>query len=298
MKLKVLVLGASGLVGQSLIRHLNLYDIFDITFTYNKNFPKEFAHIENLNFDCLNIDKKVIKNIFSKYDYIVNCIIDNNNFEKLTDNLSRSIFFKINSFFPKLLADYSINSKSKIIQLSSDAVFSGKKGTMYNESDDVDPVCPYGISKLLGEQCSDNVINIRSSFIGNSPYKKKGLIEWINSLKNDEDIYGFHNYIWSGVTTLQLSYFLYKIIVEDLFYDLRKFGSTLHLSCNAPLSKYELLIMISKAFNKKLNITKKNDDNNINRSLISENPIVNKLNEGQISLEASLEQLYKERLIL
>jgi dTDP-4-dehydrorhamnose reductase len=298
MKLKVLILGSSGLVGSSLIRHLNSYDILDITLTYHKNFPKEFTRNKKLKFNCLNFDKNTIIKIFSKFDFILNCIIDNNNFDNLKDKHKRFEFFKINSVFPRLLGDIAKKSKTKVIHLSSDAVFSGTKGTAYTESDDTDPVCIYGVSKLLGEQDTDNMINIRSSFIGNSPYKKNGLIEWLDSFKNDETIYGFNDYIWSGVTTLQLSQFLYNVLNKNLFYDLRKYGPILNLYNDPPLSKFELLVLISNIFKKELNILEKNNERPVNRSLKTENPVVKELNKSQASLESSIYQLYLERTSL
>ena len=298
MKLNVLILGGSGLVGSSLIRHLNSYDNLDISFTYHMNLPKEFTRIKNLKFDCLNFDKNKTIKSFSKFDFIVNCIIDNNNFNNLNDNVERLKFFKINSIFPKFLSLLTEASKTKIIHLSSDAVFSGTKETPYTESDHPDPICIYGVSKLLGEQDSDNLINIRSSFIGNSPYKKNGLIEWLDSFKKDETIYGFNDYIWSGITTLQLSQFLYNIFNEKLFYDLRKFGSVVNLYNSSPLSKFELLLSISNIFKKKLNILEKNNERPINRSLETDSSVVKELIKSQTSLDSSIYQLYLERLSL
>lgn len=68
---------------------------------------------------------------------------------------------------------------AKLIHVSTDCVFSGKKGN-YNESDFRDADDIYGRSKALGEIINDKDLTIRTSIIG--PELKlngEGLFHWL-----------------------------------------------------------------------------------------------------------------------
>src|SRR5690606_6066989 len=66
----------------------------------------------------------------SNFDYVINCVgILNNDAE---DNPAKAIWF--NSFFPHFLEETTRESATKVIHISTDCVFNGKKGN-YSEND-------------------------------------------------------------------------------------------------------------------------------------------------------------------
>jgi len=134
-KLKVAILGASGRLGRILISLLR----------------KENFEVYGLSRVNLDIDRFILDGKFDlpDVDIIVNTIAFTNVdlCEKYLDTA-----FKINSDFPRELAAFCHRNNIKLIQISTDYVFSGMSEGNYIESSTPNPICIYGKSKLLGEQ--------------------------------------------------------------------------------------------------------------------------------------------------
>ena len=142
---------------------------------------------------------------------------------------------EINSLFPHRLAKLCSSVKARMIHLSTDCVFSGKKG-MYNEQDVPDPVDLYGRSKLLGEVDAENCLTLRTSMVGPELSRKKSLLEWF--LSQEGSVKGFKRAIFSGFTTIELSR-----IIEQIIVDYPRFNGIYHVSAE-PISKFSLLSLI------------------------------------------------------
>lgn len=145
----------------------------------------------------------------------------------------KETFYALNVQMPRILEQ----SGSRVIHISSDCVFSGRKGH-YSERDVPDPVSLYGASKYLGEPVGKNCITIRTSIIAdNKPY---GLMGWYLSNTSDA-VDGYINHIWNGVTCLQLA--------KEIERRIREGGPTLyHYHSPDRMSKYMLLHMIHEIY--------------------------------------------------
>ncbi|WP_431243062.1 NAD-dependent epimerase/dehydratase family protein [Flavobacterium sp. P21] len=115
---KVLVIGIKGMAGHVLFKllpTLGEYDVYGIA----RNIE---ATDRVFNLDVSNTEE--LKEIIKKdFDIIINCIgILNKDAE---DNADKAIWF--NSYFPHLLESITKNTKTKVISISTDCVFSGKK---------------------------------------------------------------------------------------------------------------------------------------------------------------------------
>jgi len=205
--------------------------------------------------DVLNLDsiKKIICDISP--DVIINAagIIKQSN-----SSACVQIMFELNSLFPKNLLEMCSELNIRLIHLSTDCVFSGKSG-MYRELDAPDPIDLYGMSKLFGEVHRPNAITIRTSIIGHEIRNDKSLLEWFLS---QDRASGFINAIFSGLTTLELSDVILSKIIPN-----NSLSGLYHISSN-PISKYALLNLISKEYNKKILLTESSEVK-INRSLDS-----------------------------
>ena len=211
---------------------------------------------------ALNVDKKINEfifdidqdweNDFSNFikkvnpDYVVNCI---GVVKQLVKDNDLKNCININSIFvQKLNKIINMSERSNLIHLSTDCVFSGKKGN-YSENDIVDPVDIYGLTKALGEiRYSKRTLTIRTSIIGREIDRKIGLLEWILN-QNHNVVDGYEKFIFSGLTTYALSDLIKNTIFNNFIPGL------MHISSN-PISKYILLNKIKSAFKLDIKIRK------------------------------------------
>lgn len=142
--------------------------------------------------------------------------------------LTASEYIKVNSLAPHILADMCTDLGIRLIQVSTDCVFSGTKGP-YSEYDLPDPTDLYGRSKLAGEIHGSWHLTIRTSFIG---YGNRGLLRW--ALNSHEKLPGYKDSIWNGVTSLQLAYVLLELVNDTSLTGIVHIGGE-------SLSKYDLL---------------------------------------------------------
>ena len=84
---------------------------------------------------------------------------------------------QINALFPHQLADLCVERGLRVIQISTDCVFSGLRGN-YSESDVPDPLDLYGRTKLLGELNRPGMLTLRTSIIGWQLNNFSGLLNW------------------------------------------------------------------------------------------------------------------------
>lgn len=153
---------------------------------------------------------------------------------------------KINSIFPHQLSDLARQFESRLVQISTDCVFSGEKGN-YTESDIPDARDLYGKSKQLGELIAGNCLTIRTSIIGRELYTSHSLLEWF--LKNREKkVRGFVNAIFSGFPTIILA-----DILSDLIENQPRLSGLYHVS-SEPINKFDLLNSIKNAYRSEIEI--------------------------------------------
>jgi dTDP-4-dehydrorhamnose reductase len=119
--------------------------------------------------------------------------------------LPASEYIKVNSLAPHILAEMCADLGIRLVQVSTDCVFSGIAGP-YIEYDLPDPTDLYGRSKLAGEVQGTWHLTVRTSFIG---YGRQGLLNWV--LHQRGNVPGYKDAIWNGVTTLQLAYILLEL---------------------------------------------------------------------------------------
>ena len=192
-------------------------------------------------------------------DYVINCAgAIKPIFAANPIDLSGPIF--VNAVFPHLLTQWGELTSTKVILINSDCCFSGKQGN-YAENSSHDALDDYGKSKSLG--ISPYAMNLLTSIIG-PEYggKKRSLFEWMRSQRGRE-VNGFINHWWNGLTTLELSSSIWRIIQDGLW---RK--GTYHLFSDA-LSKYELLCLINEIYDLRIQINPIDASTNVDRTLMS-----------------------------
>ena len=231
---KGVILGSTGMLGHVLNNYLDLnskYNLFNVSFRKNLNSKTKILDVSNI--DRL---EKYIREV--KPDFVVNCIgvlVKGSN-----QNIKNAI--QINAFFPHLLIELCNELNCKLIHISTDCVFSGKRGN-YNENSIKDAIDIYGKTKSLGEFDLEKHLCIRTSIIG--PELKEngeGLLHWL--LNQRGEIFGFKNVFWSGVTTLELSKAIEFSIESDV-------SGLWNLTNEIGITKYDLLKKIINCFDLK-----------------------------------------------
>jgi dTDP-4-dehydrorhamnose reductase len=255
-----LVLGASGMLGHKLVQRLR--ERFEVFASIRSSFDQVarlgvFEHERTVDHvDAASFDTVIRAMAFSKPDAVINGI---GIIKQLTAARDPLVTIKINSLFPHRLADLCRAAGARMIHISTDCVFSGKKG-MYREEDLSDAEDLYGRSKFLGEVSAPGALTLRTSIIGRELRGSNGLVEWFLSQRGA--VRGFRRAIFSGLTTLVLVDLIGDILVhhEDL-------SGLYHVSSD-PINKYELLRLLSREYNRNLEI-EPDDTVKIDRSLDS-----------------------------
>ena len=258
--LRILVIGITGMLGNTLLRHLSENNKFSVLGSSRRDKLKahqkiNYIHLKNL--DAENEDEFFHTLKTYKPDVVINCIGVIKQLNHADDPLR---VLPINSIFPHKLHHLCNKEAIRLIHVSTDCVFTGKKGN-YLETDISDALDLYGKSKYIGELHGKNSLTLRTSIIGHEIDSKESLLEWF--LSQEGSVHGYRNAIFSGLTTLELSNVIEKII---LFH--KDLSGLYHVS-SKPISKYDLLNLIKKVYKKKIKIIP-SDQVKINRSLNSE----------------------------
>jgi len=259
---KVLILGASGMLGHKMFLHLSSYEKLDVFATArNKgtwaNFlPAELINNLQLNVDANDFDslKRAIEHI--KPDLVINCIGIVKQSYYGQDSL---INISINALLPHKIAQVCEGVGAHLLHISTDCVFSGNKGN-YSETDFTDAADLYGRSKLLGEVSYPHCLTLRTSIIGHELQSQLGLIEWF--LAQKDRINGYTRHIYTGFPTVELASIIARYIIPNAWID-----GLYHLSSD-PISKYELLKLVAHKYNKEI-VIEPYDETFCDRSLDS-----------------------------
>jgi len=244
MRLKVLVLGSTGLIGHQVFNYLLKTEKYELS---NISYRKKLND-ETILCDVRNQDKffDLVKSLSP--DVIINCIgilIKGANLDP-----ENAIF--INAYFPHRLMRLADELNSKLVHISTDCVFSGEKGISYIEKDFKDGKDTYAKSKGLGEIINKNHLTLRTSVIG-PELKGDGeeLFHWFMSQTGQ--VNGFTKAIWSGVTTLILA----KVVAWAID---KKITGLYHVTNNNSIDKYSLLCLIKKYTKKNISINPVEDE--------------------------------------
>lgn len=260
---RLLVMGANGMLGNAILRFFSLdrsYEVFGTVRNQNsvhslqQKAPRAtlVSGVDVENLDCLT---RLFANI--QPDVIINCIGIVKQLPEANDPLTA---IPINSLLPHRLARLAQVARARLIHVSTDCVFSGKKGN-YVEDDVPDADDLYGRSKLIGEVNYDNTITLRTSIIGHELIGARSLIDWF--LKQSEDVQGFRNAIFSGLPTVEVARIIHNLVIPD-----PSLHGLFHVSAK-PISKFDLLLLVAKIYDKKIKIIPENNYV-INRSLNSD----------------------------
>lgn len=243
----VLILGASGMLGNAMLR------LFSESAGYRglgtvrssraiKLLPAALhgsliAGVDVENFDSLSSGLAA-----TKPDVVINCIGVVKQLSESDDPLTA---IPVNSLLPHRLARLCDLAGARLIHVSTDCVFSGRKG-LYTEADFPDANDLYGRSKYLGEVDYPNAVTLRTSIIGHELDGARSLVGWF--LAQSGSVKGFTQAVFSGLPTVELAR-----VIRDFVLPNPQLRGTYHVSAD-PINKYDLLKLVAAEYDKLIDI--------------------------------------------
>jgi dTDP-4-dehydrorhamnose reductase len=257
--MKVLVLGATGLLGNAVFRSLQAAAISVSATVRSEAKSRLFSRQAAENLIVVEDLEKTgaLYRLFDrvKPDVVINCVSVG---RPPPADPMRSI--QIYAALPQRISHVCQLSGARFIQISSDGVFSGARGG-YTETDIPDATDVYGTAKLLGEVAGLHAINLRTSMIGHELESGTGLLEWF--LKQQTQCRCHTRAVFSGFPTIVLAEVLRDIVIPR-----PELHGVYHLASH-PISKYDLLKLVAARYGKTITLIP-DDEINIDRSLVAE----------------------------
>lgn len=248
--MRFLILGCNGMAGHTISLYLSSKG-HDVT-GYAR---KQSKIVKTVIGDAF--DQEYLKSIVvgGKFDSVVNCIGILN--READIHKCQAVY--LNAFLPHFLEDITSETGIQIIHISTDCVFSGKKGH-YTENALRDGELFYDRSKALGELENNKDFTIRTSIIGPDLNPNGiGLLNWF--LMKKDVVCGYRKVMWTGMTTLQLAKCVERISLEHL-------NGLYNMVPELSISKYDLLVLCNKIIRKDMLIINGQDTPKLDKSLI------------------------------
>jgi dTDP-4-dehydrorhamnose reductase len=244
---RVLVLGATGMLGNAVLRLFAKrpgYLVFGSARTpaARCQLPNDLRSSVIAGVDVENTEN--LTHLFAVVhpDVVINCV---GLVKQLAEADDPSAAISINALFPHRLARLCEVAGARLVHMGTDCVFSGAKG-MYTEADAADANDLYGRSKYLGEVDYPHAITLRTSIIGHELDGARSLIGWF--LAQEGSLKGYRRAIFSGLPTVEIA----RVICDHVIPHPELHG-VYHVSAE-PISKFELLKLVAQTYEKAVDI--------------------------------------------
>lgn len=246
-EVRVLVLGASGMLGNAVLRFFDQSEGYAVMGSARsagvlRLLPERLHEKVICGVDVENTDSLARLFAQSRPDVVINCIGLVKQLAEADDPLAA---IPINALLPHRLARLCDVAGARLVHMSTDCVFSGAKGG-YVESEICDATDLYGRSKQMGEVDYANAVTLRTSIIGHELNSAHGLVGWF--LSQQGSVKGFTRAIFSGLPTVELAR-----VIRDFVIPRAELRGLYHVSA-APINKCELLRLVAQTYGKSIEI--------------------------------------------
>ena len=250
-KNRVLVLGAGGMLGHMAVRVLSENcEVFGTTRAEKQDsralskFLPTDKWISGVDVRHANVMEALLTDV--QPNFVLNCV------GLVKQKMSATSFIEsieINALLPHRLSKACEKNNSKLIQVSTDCVFTCDEGVKKLEQEP-NATDLYGRTKFLGEVPYGAALTLRTSIVGRQLSGEESLFEWILS-QNGGVINGYSKALYTGLTTMALARVIAKIIAQcsDL--------AGIWQVASPEISKYELVRKLIKEL--ELNIELRED---------------------------------------
>ena len=258
---RVLILGASGMLGNAMLRLFSESPGYQVYGSVRSNVALHFLAKDLPSNVVTGVDVENFDHLLRLFadvdpDVVINCVGLVKQLASAADPLSA---IPINALLPHRLARLCEVAEARLVHMSTDCIFSGAKG-MYTEADVSDAIDLYGRSKYLGEVDYPHAITLRTSIIGHELDGARSLVGWF--LAQTGSVKGFKRAIFSGLPTVEIAR-----VIRDQVIPHPELHGVYHVSAE-PINKFDLLTLVAKTYGKSIDISV-DDQLVIDRSLDS-----------------------------
>ena len=235
--MRILILGGDGMLGHQLLRHFKEQHDVRVTVRLGPQAYEAYGLFERGS-TFYGIDARQMASVSQVIaDFRPEAVVNAVGIVKQRSEAKEVIpSLEINSLLPHRLSLVCRTVGARLVHVSTDCVFSGRKGN-YCETDFSDADDLYGRTKFLGEVSEAHCLTLRTSMIGPELSRKTGLLEWFLAQRG-QTVKGFTKAIFSGFPTSELAR-----IVERVLVDVPTVHGVYHVAAR-PISKYDLLTLI------------------------------------------------------
>lgn len=247
--MRVLVLAVSGMLGHAVLYNFKERYNIDVWGTVRDKrsllgiMPSKLLESVIDGVDAYNIESIEKAFILLKPDVVVNCI---GIVRQRPEGRQPMPCIELNARLPHLLLALCRKHDCRLIHISTDCVFDGRKGGVYTEEDPLSAQDVYGITKYLGELHEAPAVTLRTSIVGPELRNKLSLVEWF--LAQEGAVKGYSMAMYSGLPTCELARVIAEYVLPNL--DL----SGLYQVASLPISKCDLLRLIAHVYGKDITI--------------------------------------------
>ena len=262
-KERILILGVTGMLGHTLFKEMIKNEKFEVFGTTRSKsglenyFAKDELSKIRDGVDADNFETVIRAIAGTQPTIIINCI---GIIKQLPISQDPLTAITVNSQLPHRLSLVARTANARLIHISTDCVFDGKKGN-YTEKDLSTAEDLYGKTKYLGEVHYPHCVTLRTSIIGHELKTNFSLVDWFMSQENE--INGFTKAIYSGFPTIEIVNVISNYVIPN-----KELSGLYHVSSDA-ISKYDLLNIMKDIYKKDIKINAF-DDFVLDRSMNSD----------------------------
>jgi dTDP-4-dehydrorhamnose reductase len=245
--MRILIFGAAGMFGHKLYQRLAPnFEVFGTIRSTAERLRRygifdEDSLIDNVDIADTSAVRRTVESV--RPDCVINAVGIIKQVPSSKDVIQN---LTVNSIFPHRLSELSNIHGFRLITISTDCVFDGKRGN-YSEDDIPDARDLYGLSKLLGEVTEGNALTLRTSLIGRELATSHSLVEWFLHHRG-RAVKGYTRAIYSGFPTIVVAG-----IVQNLIKEHPELRGLYHLS-SEPISKFDLLTLLNEYYQAEVEI--------------------------------------------
>lgn len=249
---KVLIIGASGLLGETL--SIELQNDFDVYGTFLHHRPLQLKKVIQLDASddlCL---ENCIQSVLPRY--VINC----SGLTSVEECEARpEASWILNAYVPTKTAAILEETSSRFIHISTDH-FESQDSRPRTEIDEVWSVNQYGYSKLCAESsllsANPTSLVIRTNFFGLGKKSGNSLLDFaVKSIRSNSETFGFDDVQFSPVSTTFLSSAIAKLLSKEV-------SGVLNIASSQVISKYDFLLLVADVLNKDHKFVKRSSSSN------------------------------------